>query len=73
MLNNKQSIQKWAIWLGVIGTPLKWIGAVIVLLLLVFAEIRGLQHRLREGRPWYDLSPPSYNTPISNSVPKELS
>jgi hypothetical protein len=34
----------------VLGTPLKWFGA--VLSLLVFAEVRGLRRRRLQGRPW---------------------
>lgn len=61
LLRSGQPEQSAGIWLAVIGTPLKWLGVVFVLMLLIFAEVRGLRQRLREGRHWYDLSPASAN------------
>jgi hypothetical protein len=56
LLHSEQPGQSPGLWLAVLGTPLKWFGAVLALLLLVFAEVRGLRRRRLQGRPWYDLS-----------------
>ncbi len=56
LLNSSQPEQNPEVWLAVLGTPLKWLGALLALSLLIFAEIRGLRRRLLQGRPWYDLS-----------------
>lgn len=59
LLRSGQPELSAGVWLAVLGTPLKWLGVVFVLLLLVFAEIRGLRQRHLQGRAWYDLSPVS--------------
>jgi hypothetical protein len=56
LLRSEQPGQSPGLWLAVLGTPLKWLGAVLALSLLVFAEVRGLRQRRLQGRPWYDLS-----------------
>ena len=56
LLHSEQPGQSLGLWLAVLGTPLKWLGTFLVLLLLGFAEVRGLRRRLQQGRPWYDLS-----------------
>lgn len=56
LLYSKQPEKSVGVWMAVAGTPLKWGSTVLILLLLLFAEIRGLRRRLKEGRPWYDLS-----------------
>jgi hypothetical protein len=56
LLHSEQPGQSLGLWLAVLGTPLKWLGTLLVLLLLGFAEVRGLRRRLQQGRPWYDLS-----------------
>ncbi|MBN2036422.1 MAG: hypothetical protein JW768_06735 [Chitinispirillaceae bacterium] len=56
LLHSEQPGQSPGLWLAVLGTPLKWFGAVLALSLLVVAEVRGLRRRRLQGRPWYDLS-----------------
>ena len=56
LLHSEQPGQSPGLWLAVLGTPLKWFGAVLALSLLVFAEVRGLRRRRLQGRRWYDLS-----------------
>ena len=56
LLHSEQPGQSPGLWLAVLGTPLKWFGAVLAVSLLVFAEVRGLRRRRLQGRPWYDLS-----------------
>lgn len=55
LLRSGQPGHSPGLWLAVLGTPLKWLGAVAALSLLVFAEVRGLRQRRLQGRPWYDL------------------
>jgi hypothetical protein len=57
LLRSEQPGHSPGLWLAVAGTPLKWLGALLALSLLVFAEVRGLHQRRLQGRPWYDLSP----------------
>lgn len=57
LLHSGQPGQSPGLWLAVLGTPLKWFGAVLALSLLVLAELRGLRRRHLQGRPWYDLTP----------------
>jgi len=56
LLYSEQPGQSPGLWLAALGTPLKWLGALLALSLLVFAEVRGLRRRRLQGRPWYDLS-----------------
>jgi len=56
LLHSGHPGQNPGLWLAVLGTPLKWLGAIVALSLLVFAEVRGLRRRRLQGRPWYDLS-----------------
>lgn len=56
LLYNTHTEQNPGIWLTVLGTPLKWLSTLIIILLLAFAELNGLRHRVLEGRHWYDLS-----------------
>jgi hypothetical protein len=56
LLHSEHPGQSPGLWLAVLGTPLKWFGAVLALSLLLFAEVRGLRRRRLQGRPWFDLS-----------------